>query len=185
MVPGYVRCPKCHTALSMATTTGRIPRQDPGGTAMPDRRFPLTPVLLGRGVIAAMILLFGVRGGSKKLEAQAATAIPEPIPAVPLPLAPPRPTPQPVEPPRPTPPAGPTIADVSAASHALENALRQARLWGRVEATGGRVDLRSGSCSDRAMRPTIDGKAAMLHDAGLTKLRCLEQSGAVVFEREL
>jgi hypothetical protein len=66
----------------------------------------------------------------------------------------------------------------------LETTLRRQRLWGRAEITGQRVDLRSGSCSDPAMRTVIDGKTALLHAAGLTKLRCLEQSGAVVFERD-
>jgi uncharacterized protein (DUF1697 family) len=35
------------------------------------------------------------------------------------------------------------------------------------------------------MEPAIEGQKAMLRDAGLTKLRCLAQSGAVVFERDL
>jgi hypothetical protein len=35
------------------------------------------------------------------------------------------------------------------------------------------------------MRPVIEGKRSLLRSAGLTKLRCLEQSGAVGFERDL
>jgi hypothetical protein len=35
------------------------------------------------------------------------------------------------------------------------------------------------------MRPAIEAERVVLHGAGLTKLRCLEQSGAVVFERDL
>ena len=50
---------------------------------------------------------------------------------------------------------------------------------------GPRIDVRSGSCADQAMPPAIDGERAVLRGAGLTKLRCLEQSGAVVFERDL
>jgi hypothetical protein len=45
--------------------------------------------------------------------------------------------------------------------------------------------VRSGSCGDPAMRPAIEGAKVVLRGAGLTKLRCLEQSGAVVFERDL
>lgn len=191
VVPGYVRCPKCHAALpigaaAMATTTGRIRRVDPGGTAVPERGFPFTPVLIGLGVIVAMILVFGTRGSKVKAEAEVAAAIPDPVPATPLQVPAARPAPRPVTATEPAAaPSGPTIADVGAASRALEAALRQARLWGRVDIAGGRVDVRSGSCGDRTMRPTIDGQAALLHGAGLTKLRCVEQSGAVVFERDL
>jgi hypothetical protein len=35
------------------------------------------------------------------------------------------------------------------------------------------------------MKPVLDTAAAQFHAAGLTKLRCLEQSGAVVFARDL
>jgi hypothetical protein len=35
------------------------------------------------------------------------------------------------------------------------------------------------------MRSLIEAKKTMLHGAGLTNLRCVEQSGAVVFERDL
>lgn len=187
VVPGYVRCPKCHTALSGATTTGRIRRIDEGGTAMPDRSFPLMPVLLGLAVLAAMILVFGTRGTKTKTETEAVATIPDPVPATPIRTAPPtaaaRPATEVAAPGAVA--TGPTAADISAASRALEGALRQARLWGRVEAGGGLVVVRSGSCGDRTMRPTIDGQAALLRGAGLTKLRCVEQSGAVVFERDL
>jgi hypothetical protein len=67
----------------------------------------------------------------------------------------------------------------------LEDTLRRQRLWGRVVITGPRVDVRSGSCADPAMRSMIEGKKPLLRGAGLTRLRCLEQSGAVVFERAL
>jgi hypothetical protein len=183
VVPGYVRCPKCHAALSLAgTTTGRLKRIDPGGTALPDKSFPVSAVLVGLGVIVAMILLFGLRGGSKQTAA-AAIVPPDPIAATPIrpPVTARRVAPAPEAP-------APAAADppsVAAASRELEAVLRQQRLWGRLEITGTRIDVRSGACADRAMPPAIDGRAALLHDAGLTKLRCLEQSGAVVFERDL
>ncbi len=184
VVPGYVRCPKCHTSLSASTTTGRIRRIDEGGTAMPDRSFPLVPVLLGLAVLVAMILVFGTRGSKARTAVEAAPTIPEPVAATPIhAAATPRPAAIAVAPVAAA--TGPTTADLGAASHALEAALRQARLWGRVDIAGARVDVRSGSCSDRTMRPTIDGQAALLRGAGLTKLRCVEQSGAIVFERDL
>ncbi|HEY6177551.1 MAG TPA: hypothetical protein VIX73_24005, partial [Kofleriaceae bacterium] len=84
------------------------------------------------------------------------------------------------------PPRGDTSEqDRRAVAAELEAILRRQRLWGRAEIAGPRIDVRSGSCADPAMRPVIDGAVAGLHGAGLTKLRCLEQSGAVVFERDL
>jgi hypothetical protein len=181
VIPGYVRCPKCHAGLSLSS--GRIKRVtvDPGGTALPQRRLPVGSVLVAVAVAAAIILLFGVRGGSKKTEA-ASAALPDPIAAVPEPLR--RTLIRPPAPPAPEAPVA-TAPDPRAAIGELEATLRRQRLWGRAEVTGQRVDLRSGSCSDKAMRTLIDGEAALLHGAGLTKLRCVEQSGAVVFERDL
>ena len=48
-----------------------------------------------------------------------------------------------------------------------------------------RVDGPSGSCADPAIGPVIDAARSALRGAGLTRLRCLAQSGAVVFERDL
>jgi hypothetical protein len=180
VVPGYVRCPKCHAGLS----TGRIKRVtvDPGGTALPQRSFPISSVLVALGVAAAIILVFGLRGSSKKTEAASAPA-PAPIAATP---DPPRRTlvRAPVGVPAAAPLAAP-VPDATAVIRELEDTLHQKRLWGRVAIIGPRIDVRSGSCADPAMRPVIDGKKTLLHGAGLTKLRCLEQSGAVVFERDL
>jgi hypothetical protein len=75
--------------------------------------------------------------------------------------------------------------NLRAATAALEATLRKQRLWGRVEISGARVDVRSGSCTDKAMIPAIEGNQAVLRGAGLTRLRCVEQSGAVVFEHDL
>jgi hypothetical protein len=68
---------------------------------------------------------------------------------------------------------------------ALDRALKKERLWGTLELRGDRIDVRSASCGDPGMKPLIDANAAALRDGGLTRLRCLEQSGAVVFERDL
>jgi hypothetical protein len=45
--------------------------------------------------------------------------------------------------------------------------------------------VRSSSCGDKQMLPVLDGIAPRLKAAGLTRLRCLEQSGSVVFARDL
>lgn len=182
VVPGYVRCPKCHAGLP----TGRMKRVtgDPGGTAVVEKGFPISAVLVAVGVAAVIILVFGFRGASKKTQAAPAPP-PVAIAAVGVPppprraiAAPVSPTPAPVV-------TEPAPADPRAAAAALEDVLRRARLWGRVEISGARVDVRSGSCGDKTMRPAIEGEKAVLRGAGLTKLRCVEQSGAVVFERDL
>jgi hypothetical protein len=79
-------------------------------------------------------------------------------------------------------PTGPNAVDVAAS---LERTLRKQRLWSTVSVVGDRVDVRSGSCGDAAMAPMLDGAASSFRAAGLTKLRCLEQSGRVVTERDL
>lgn len=192
VVPGYVRCPKCHAALSLGTSTGRIKRVSTpptdigaGGTALPDKRFPLSAVLIAVGVAAAIILVFGLRGGHKKPVA-APVEDHEPIAATPQRSPSPR-SARPV-PATTTAVAAPVAAgapDLSAVARDLEDTLRRQRLWGRVEISAPKLDVRSGSCADGAMKPAIDSRAALLRGAGLTKLRCLEQSGAVVFERDL
>ncbi len=183
VVPGYVRCPKCHAGLPL----GRAKRTtaEPGGTAVAQRSFPTAAVAVALGVAAAIILIFGLRGStSNGIEAT------QPPPLEPIQISaanpPPRPPNTPVVAPAPV-EAAPEAAGrgLSAAVIELEGSLRTQRLWGRVEVVGQRIDVRSGSCSDPAMRPLIEGKKSMLHGAGLTKLRCVEQSGAVVFERDL
>jgi hypothetical protein len=182
VVPGYVRCPKCHAGLPV----GRSKRTtvEPGGTAVVEKGFPISAVLVAVGVAAVIILVFGFRGARTRQE----TATPPPavpIEAVAAPtttraatIAPVTAAPDPQV-------VAPLVTDPRVATAALEDVLRRQRLWGRVQVLGPRVDVRSGSCSDPAMRPAIDGAKVVLRGAGLTKLRCLEQSGAVVFERDL
>ena len=182
VVPGYVRCPKCHAALPAGL--GRIKRTtvDPGGTAVPQRRFPIGALAIALGAAIAIILVFGLRGSTKQPEPKPA-APPESIQAIaanPQPPAPVAVGPQQA-------PSGPeaVVQDPGPAVAELKLALRDKRLWGSVVITGQRVDVRSGSCADPAMQPLIETKKSLLHSAGLTKLRCVEQSGAVVFERDL
>jgi hypothetical protein len=58
-------------------------------------------------------------------------------------------------------------------------------LWSTVTVVGERVDVRSGSCGEPQMKSALDTSASAFKAAGLTKLRCIEQSGTVVFTREL
>lgn len=184
VVPGYVRCPRCHAALPLGAGRTRRTAADPGGTAVARRGFPISAVVVAVGVAAAIILVFGMRGSSKPAAAVPA-ALPGPVEAVPddstarIAIAPPAaPAPQPAA-------AVPAATDRRAAAAQLEDTLHRRRLWGRAQITGDRIDVRSGSCGDSAMRPVIDGARTVLRGAGLTRLRCLEQSGAIVFERDL
>jgi hypothetical protein len=142
----------------------------------------MSAVLVALGVAGAIILVFGVRGSNQKIEAALPTPL-QPIEAIPRP--PRGAVPATVIAPS-TRAAPPDLAQAQGTVVTdLEDTLRRQRLWGRVVITGARVDVRSGSCADPAMRPLIDGKRSLLTGAGLTKLRCVEQSGAVVFERDL
>lgn len=180
VVPGYVRCPKCHAGLPVAV--GRVQRTtaDPGGTAVARRGFPVSAVVIAVGVAAA-IVVFGTRRSSRPAAPEPA-ALPAPV-EIAASAAPPA-----------APLAAPVFAqaradtteqDRRAAALQLEATLRRQRLWGRAQVAGPRIDVRSGSCADKAMPPAIDSERTVLRGAGLTRLRCLAQSGAVVFERDL
>jgi hypothetical protein len=140
-------------------------------------------VLVALGVAAAIFAVFGLRGSGKPIAA-AIAAQPAPIEAVPPPAVPRGAAPVAIASPASSPGEAGAL-DPRAAVIELESALRIQRLWGRSEITGSRIDLRSGSCGDPAMRPLVAGKASVLRGAGLTRLRCVEQSGAVVFEHDL
>jgi hypothetical protein len=194
VVPGYVKCPRCHAVLPSA---GRLRRGavDPGGTSVEGRPFPLLPIA-GGGIAVAVVLVLVLGGDHRKKAATAAeaggaaSALAQPAagaaaaaaPGTAAPAAAPgtaAPAPRPLDIPA---AAGPTPAIAAAA---LERALGRQRLWSSVEPSGNRIDVRSGSCAEPAMGPTIDAAQAALRGAGLTRLRCLAQSGAVVFERDL
>jgi hypothetical protein len=182
VVPGYVRCPRCHAGLPVGAGRTKRTTADPGGTAVARRGFPISAVVIAVGVAAA-IILFGTRRSTRPA-APASAALPAPVEAIAassaLPTAAPLTVPASAQP-------QPDTAEQGrrAAALQLEATLRRQRLWGRAEVLGLRIDVRSGSCADKAMPPAIDSERAVLHGAGLTRLRCLAQSGAVVFERDL
>jgi hypothetical protein len=184
VVPGYVKCPRCHAGLPSA---GRARRTtgNPGGTAVVQRGFPISAVLVAVGVAAVIILGFRMRSATRPAPA-APAVLPGPVEAIAQTAAASPTLPAPVVVAAPA-PAAPSAVDPErrAAANGLENMLRQQRLWGRVEIVGDRMDIRSGSCGEPTMRSTIDAMGSELRGAGLTRLRCVEQSGAVVFERDL
>ena len=184
VVPGYVRCPKCHAGLPLGGRGKRM-TAEPGGTALAPRRGMPVPAVVAAVVLAAAVLVVLVLRGGGKPTAAAAEVPPEPVEVV-AQTAAPRVARAPLAQAATSQAASDTAAqDRSTAVVQLEDTLRRQRLWGRAEVVGPRIDVRSGSCGDKAMRPAIETAHAVLRGAGLTRLRCLEQSGAVVFERDL
>jgi hypothetical protein len=174
VVPGYARCPKCHAPLPR-----RVQTNVEGGTALDQpRRIPL-PAVIGAGVVGvALIIWLGVRGShdTKPTGAAPATAPTSAVANPGVTLAPAAPVATSAK------PAGPSPDDVASQ---LEKTLQRQRLWSKVSVIGSRVDVRSGSCSDQAIQAPIAAAAGGLKAAGLTSLRCVEESGSVVFTREL
>jgi hypothetical protein len=175
-MPGYARCPKCRKPLPR-----RAPTVVQGGTAVEEKsRGPLIRVIaLGVGTIAASAC-FATRGGGDK------PAAPPTVAPAPEQQAEPDQTDTPVpfadDGPRPEQPTGPDPATVG---KNLERDLKRQRLWSTVTVNGNRVEVRSGSCSDPAMGPLLDASAPDFRAAGVTRMRCVEQSGRVVSDREL
>jgi hypothetical protein len=171
VVPGYVRCPKCSKPLP------RRPSPVVGGTALEEkRRFPVLALVIAAFAAIGVTVFFGLRSSEETVKKP--VAVETPVADTPAP----EPTGQADQPETDTTPAGPSAVDIA---QNLEKALKRQRLWSTVTVIGGRVDVRSGSCNDKAMTPLLDDAAPSFRAAGLTKLRCLEQSGAVVTQRDL
>lgn len=177
VVPGYVRCPKCHFPLPRDARRSISPV---GGTAVKlPGGSPLVAVAVAVAIGGGIIAYFSLRGRTAE-----PTTVPDPGTVV-IPDETPEPTPQ-----------QPEQAEAPAASQVkrpapepiaadLERSLKRARLWSTVTTIGDRVEIRSGSCADPQMKASIDSAASQFKAAGLTRLRCVEQSGAVVFTRDL
>jgi hypothetical protein len=181
VVPGYVKCPKCQAALPRRPRTFAA-----GGTAVRDEKFPVVAIAVPGALVFVLLIWLLARGcggsSSDEVGEDAAVAVAQ-QPAQQTGQQAPRTTiAQPDNPTTPNQPAGP---DPRAAAAELERSLRGRRFWSTIELSGNTIDVRSGSCDDAGMRQTIDGAASSLRGAGLTRLRCLAQSGAVVFERDL
>jgi len=159
----------------------------PGGTAVVTRdRFPMMPVIVGVAVALVIALFFGLRGGhaSKTNEPNAA-----PIDETGEDVNPAQPIPGGIPPPliaptvaKPPPPPGPSP---QAAVNDLGRQLRGQRLWATLSFDGAVLVVRSASCGDAELSNAIDSSSAALRATGLTKLRCVEQSGRVVLERDI
>jgi len=182
VLPGYAKCPKCHKPLAQ----GRRIQTVAGGTVAEDKRFPwqLIAVPLGAVIVIVVLLKLIAGGGDDKPEATTGSDQATGTTAVTTQQTGTTTT-QTAEPVvRPNQPAQ-QAPDPNAAVGELDRALRGRRLWATVEASPPRVDVRSGLCDDPSMRSTIDSVVPVLRGAGLTRLRCVAQSGTVVFERDL
>ena len=181
VLPGYTKCPKCHGLLPYAKRPRSATMGDAGGTVAEDKSSPLVPIVVAMLVAGGIIAFFGLRGGGGSSEET--RPVSPPVALAPQPPAPTLTTPlaqaQPLIP-RDTPRARPNQAVTQ-----LEQALKKQRLWSTVVVVDDRVDLRSATCADPAMGPTIEAARAGLRGAGMVRLRCLEESGAVVFDRNL
>lgn len=183
VVPGYVRCPKCQRALPQARV-----RTIAGGTAVEGGGgLPILPLAGGAIVVLGIILYFvlGKSDAAKPANPDPATTTAEEPVAADVPSDPPSnnmPTPLPVEPDR---GGDPNRIDPNAVVKDLERALKNQRLWSSVHIVDKDIEVTSGSCRDAGMLPTVAAASTALRNAGLTRVRCLENSGAVVFERGL
>jgi hypothetical protein len=178
VVPGYVKCPKCHKPLPPVRTKG-VTRDPGGGTAVDEPGgFPVIGIVVAVLVAGGIIAFFGLRGrgGTKPSAVVAAQPVADDdsAPAPAALAADPDSSPTTVQAPNPT----------GVASN-FQATLRHLHLWSTVEVSGNRLDVRSGSCADPQLAPTIERARTSLHAAGLTRLRCVEESGHVVFDRDL
>jgi hypothetical protein len=174
VVPGYVRCPKCQASLPRRRLR---PTVDPGGTAVETKGFPVAAVMIPAVVVVGGIVAYlALRGGSKAAdqsqEPPATASDPEASSSEDSAAPPTTFAPAPVVRPE----------DIGAE---LERTLKRRRLWSTVEVGTRVVDVRSGSCGDPGLRTLVDAAGPRFKAVGLTRLRCLEQSGAVVFTRDL
>jgi hypothetical protein len=184
VVPGYVKCPKCHASLPFGTGRRARPTIDPGGTAVKtDGGFPIGAIVIAVVVGGGIIAFFALRNGSKTTEAQPPPPASE-IGQVSAPVAPPPPVAA-VNAPTPAQTTATARPNPEAAAADLERTLKKQQLWSTVTVSNGRVEIRSGSCNDPGMTHELALAHGAFRAAGLTKLRCVEQSGHVVFERDL
>ena len=180
LVPGYVRCPRCHRSLPMTRS-----RLNPGGTAVAAVRSN-APVLAIVGLVGLVIVAAIVYALLRKAPAPSAGAETSATSHAPLPV--PVPGPVTAAPPAASPLAAaavPTTPSAGAAANDLERDLQHRHLWSTVEIVGDGVDVRSSTCRDPAMKPVLDRAAGDFKLAGLHRLRCLEESGKLVFTRDL
>jgi hypothetical protein len=151
-----------------------------GGTSLDagtPKGSPVLAIVVALAVGGGIIAYFALRGGKKPKQVDDTA---EQQPATPGDDTTTQPTPGVTQPTAQNPTA-PTVHPEALASE-LERSLKKQRLWATVNVVGDHVDVRSGSCRDPAMKPALEAVAAQFRAAGITRLRCLEQSGSLVFD---
>lgn len=194
VVPGYVKCPKCHALLPRVTFKKGQAVEGAGGTSLEESSssgLPVVPIALAVVVAVGIIAYFGLRksgsgaaGAGSAADAGVGVTQPQQVAQPQQPVrGPDFGTQTPTTPTTPETPAGPRPDEVA---KQLQRDLQRQQVFATVNVVPGSVlEVRSGSCADKAMKPTVEGFAATAHAAGLTRIRCVEQSGGVVFTREL
>lgn len=175
-MPGYARCPKCRKPLPRRAATVVS-----GGTSVEEKsRGPLIGAIASGVAILGVIAYFATRGdaNTKVVPPVVSPTVEQPVAATPTDTT----VPFQDDRPRPQQPTGPDPATVAGN---LERDLKRQRLWSNVTISGNRVEVRSGSCSDPGMGPLLDAAAGDFKAAGVTRMRCVEESGRVVSDREL
>src|SRR5262245_21788948 len=129
IVPGYVKCPRCHRALPRTAK----PTPNPSGTALaPERRrFPIAPLVIAVAVAGGIVAVFSLRH-TDRTSPPAAPPPPIAVATAPearavAPAAAPLPA---AEPAAAAQPAPETVAAQ------LERSLKHAHLWSTVEVIG-------------------------------------------------
>jgi len=180
VIPGYVKCPKCGGALPFRSKA----IFSAGGTAVEEstRSRSLAFAVGAALVVAIVVVVIATRSRGVPRATTATPAVTTSAGAAGAEVPPPSP---PVA-------ASPDIdvpsvaaPDPRAAAAAFDQQLKRLRLWGTAAADGPQLLVRSGACEDPAMGALLQQQTVALRAAGLTKLRCLTQSGGVVFERDL
>lgn len=173
-----MRCPKCHRALPRFARNTSSPV---GGTALKIKGgSPVVAIAIAVVVGGAFIAFFALHGAKASHAAPAPPAADTPptpavAPVAPTPAAPIAPTPAPIS-------ATPNPGAIAAE---LDRTLQRMRLFSTVTVIGERVELQSASCRDPQLVKQLEAVVASFKAAGLTRERCVEQSGAVVFDRDL
>jgi hypothetical protein len=162
----------------------RLSRASIGGTAVAKSRSNVPVILIAAVVVLAVagaITYAAVhRSGDASATTTSTTAA---LPAAPAaPLAPP---PRVVAPPPPTAAAASPTVSAGALANDLERDLQHRHLWSTVAVVGDHLDIHSSTCSDPQMKPVLDRVAGDFKTAGVRRLRCLEESGKLVFARDL
>lgn len=178
VIPGYVKCPRCGAGLPRLTA-----QPSASGTAVEPAGGPRNLVFaLGAGLVIAVAVIAAFARRGHEAPPANATSAPTEMQAVGMA---PTPTDSPQIAATSTPSPTLAAADPREAANMFAELLKRQRLWGTASVAGTALVVRSGSCDDPAMAPLVAGQTPQLRAAGLTELRCLSQSGGVVFERDL